>query len=159
MTLQDLGSLGEFVAAIATVVTLVYLAVQIRQNTRSIRASSFQASTRDTFEIIDHIALDPELNRIYFAGTRDYRSLCQEDRRRFGSYMMSLLGRWENLEFQCEQGVLDRSAFSFFHANMRVAFAQPGTWQWWDKARHLFSPGVQRLIERDFKRPPPLLAA
>ena len=153
MTIQDLGSLGEFIAAMATVATLVYLAIQIRQNTRSVRASSFQTSARDTFEIIDQVALDPELNRIYFAGTRDYRSLGPEDRRRFGTYMSSLLGRWENLEFQCEQGVVDRASFSFFHANMRVTFAQPGTWQWWDKARHLFSPGVQLLIERNFERP------
>jgi hypothetical protein len=34
MTLQDLGNIGEFVAAIGVVVSLVYLAVQIRR-TRS----------------------------------------------------------------------------------------------------------------------------
>jgi len=155
MTLQDLGSVGEFVAAVATVVTLVYLAIQIRQNTRFVRASSFQACTRDAFDIIDQIALDPELNRIYFAGTRDYRSLSAEDRKRFGAFMSSLLGRWENFEFQCSQSVLDRESFSFFHANMRVAFSQRGTWQWWDKARHLFSPAVQQLIEDQFERPAP----
>ena len=33
VTIQDLGSIGEFVAAIATVATLVYLAIQIRSNT------------------------------------------------------------------------------------------------------------------------------
>ncbi len=45
MTIQDLGSIGELVAAIATLATLGYLAVQIRQNTRSMRAAAFQAST------------------------------------------------------------------------------------------------------------------
>ena len=34
MTLEDLGNLGEFVGAIGVVVSLVYLALQIRQNTR-----------------------------------------------------------------------------------------------------------------------------
>lgn len=38
MTIQDLGSLGELVAAIATIATLAYLAVQIRHNTRHVRA-------------------------------------------------------------------------------------------------------------------------
>jgi hypothetical protein len=32
LTLQDLGNLGEFVGAVAVVVSLVYLAVQIRQS-------------------------------------------------------------------------------------------------------------------------------
>ena len=31
MTIQDLGSLGELIAAVATVLTLGYLAVQLRQ--------------------------------------------------------------------------------------------------------------------------------
>ena len=40
MTIQDLGSLGELIAAVATVATLGYVALQIRQNTRSVRAAS-----------------------------------------------------------------------------------------------------------------------
>ncbi len=37
MTLEDLGNLGEIIGAIAVVISLVYLAVQIRQNTAQIR--------------------------------------------------------------------------------------------------------------------------
>ena len=36
MSIQDLGSIGEFVAALATLATLVYLAIQIRQNTKQV---------------------------------------------------------------------------------------------------------------------------
>jgi hypothetical protein len=38
-TIQDLGAIGEFVGAIVVVVTLVYLVLQIRQNTLSIRSN------------------------------------------------------------------------------------------------------------------------
>lgn len=57
MTIQDWGSVGELLAAVATVATLGYLAVQVRQNTQSTRAenyavvldriSSTQAALRD----------------------------------------------------------------------------------------------------------------
>ena len=43
MTLQDLGSVGEFVAAIATLATLIYLATQIRQNSESVKAAAAQS--------------------------------------------------------------------------------------------------------------------
>ena len=33
MTIVELGSLGEFLGSILTLVTLAYLAIQIRQNT------------------------------------------------------------------------------------------------------------------------------
>ena len=42
MTLEDLGNLGEFVAAIGVIASLVYLALQIRQNTASLRSSTHQ---------------------------------------------------------------------------------------------------------------------
>lgn len=35
MTIMELGALGEILGAIAVIVTLIYLAVQIKQNTRS----------------------------------------------------------------------------------------------------------------------------
>ena len=46
MTIQDLGSIGEFVAAIATVATLVYLAIQIRSNTAALRSESRRGSRK-----------------------------------------------------------------------------------------------------------------
>ncbi len=33
MTIQDLGAIGDLVGGVAVLVTLVYLAMQIRQNT------------------------------------------------------------------------------------------------------------------------------
>ncbi len=38
-----LGDLGDFVGAVAVVVTLVYLTVQLRQNTAALRSNSWQA--------------------------------------------------------------------------------------------------------------------
>lgn len=40
MNIQDLGSIGELVAALATIATLIYLTIQIQQNTRAMRATS-----------------------------------------------------------------------------------------------------------------------
>jgi len=39
MTITELGALGEFVGAIGVVITLIYLAIQIRQNTRAMEES------------------------------------------------------------------------------------------------------------------------
>jgi hypothetical protein len=44
MTLEDLGNIGEFVAAIGVVVSFVYLAVQIRQVNRTFNVRFGSAS-------------------------------------------------------------------------------------------------------------------
>ena len=40
MTIQDWGAIGELVGGAAVVLTLVYLAVQLRQNTKSVETSA-----------------------------------------------------------------------------------------------------------------------
>ncbi len=41
MTIQDLANLGETIGGFGVVISLLYLAVQIRQNTRAVRSSSY----------------------------------------------------------------------------------------------------------------------
>ena len=60
MNIQELGSIGEFVAAIATVATLAYLALQIRQNTRALRHSALQTHKESIQQMIALIAASPE---------------------------------------------------------------------------------------------------
>jgi hypothetical protein len=42
MSLEDLGNIGELIAAIGVIVSLVYLAVQMRQNTAALQSGSRQ---------------------------------------------------------------------------------------------------------------------
>ena len=64
MTIFELGALGEFVGSIAVVVTLIYLALQIRQNTsrRMILVFSLFKNTREVQFRDQHIHLSHHLN-------------------------------------------------------------------------------------------------
>ena len=75
MTLEDLGNIGEFVAAIAVVVSLVYIAFQIRQgsrqisqNTNSVLGSVELETTRLHSHWLLSVAQSPELGRIWRLG-------------------------------------------------------------------------------------------
>lgn len=50
MTIQDLGSIGELVAAVATLATLIYLSLQIRQNSKSNEYTATDRITADVSE-------------------------------------------------------------------------------------------------------------
>ena len=41
--LESLGNIGEFLGALAVLISLVYLAIQIRQNTQTVRSATHQA--------------------------------------------------------------------------------------------------------------------
>jgi hypothetical protein len=154
MSLQDLGSLGELISAVAVVVSLLYLAVQIRQNTRSVRSSTFQSAVRDTTEIIDPMIHYPELNRIWYDGVHDFDSLSTEDRRRFAAYMTSTLRRLENLVYQTNEGTLAPESWEGVRANFKNTFSYPGTLVWWKRARHLFNRQLQEFIDNELSDGP-----
>lgn len=149
MTLQDLGNLGELVGAIGVIVSLVYLAIQIRQNTRSVRAASFQEAVRDIIAITDTLAMDPELSRIYWKGLADFESLDADERRRFSSYFVSMFRRLENIVYQTRHGALEAGSWVGVRMTAMSLFARPGTRTWWAQAEEFFSEDFRAYVERE----------
>ena len=62
MTIQDLGSIGELIAAIATIATLVYLAIQIRQNTAQQKLDAYVSVQHGQNSVVD-LLRDPDMMR------------------------------------------------------------------------------------------------
>ena len=58
---EDLGNLGDFVGGIGVMITLAYLAVQIRRNTRALRSNTHQAMMDSGHSINTTLTEHPEL--------------------------------------------------------------------------------------------------
>ena len=86
MTLNELGSLGEFISGLAVVVTLVYLALQIRHNTRAVRSSMHQDMIESTLRIAESVSDNENVGRIVLKADEDYDNLTKEERIRFEAY-------------------------------------------------------------------------
>ena len=83
MTLQDAGVIGDVVTSIATVVTLIYLAIQIRQNTHTMRVTSTTSHIESLGSTTLLLAQDRELSDIYFAGLSGEQTLDLSQERQF----------------------------------------------------------------------------
>ena len=83
MTIQDLGSIGEFIGAFLVFATLIYLIIQVRANTRSNQLMMFESFTRDMNDVNMGIAQDPELTRIWKEGTTHPEKLSPLDADRY----------------------------------------------------------------------------
>jgi len=149
VTLQDLGNIGELVGAIGVVVSLVYLGVQIRQNTRSVRSASFQEAIRDVITITDALATDRELSRIYWKGLADFDCLEQDERRRFSAYLVGMFRRFENIVYQTRHGALDASSWEGVMETAIITLSRPGGVAWWAQAQDLFPRDFRRYVEQE----------
>ena len=64
MNWDAIGAIGETLGAIAVVVTLIYLAAQIRQNSRFVKAATYHSTMRARNEFNFAVATTPELSAL-----------------------------------------------------------------------------------------------
>ncbi len=132
MTIMELGALGELLGAIGVIVTLAYLAVQIRQNTRSMdenkrlalaqtyqmRADALQGML---VQAASSAILGPLIVKLTTLGyPTDLSSLSkisEEERGIFKQWQIAQQTHWDNMFYQYQQGYIDPE---YYESEFRV---------------------------------------
>ena len=138
ISIQDLGSLGEFLGGIAVVVSLVYLALQIRQNTqhvvqntRSIRREGARAFFEDANVWRSYLIQSPEIAELYRRGLRQPEELEPGEWLRFRMLMQGLFEHWRFAFFTRHDAEPWVSTWESF---LEGTLAGPGGARYWDWA-------------------------
>ena len=149
---QLLGNYGEFVGAIAVVVTLAYLAVQIRQNTASMNESRRMAITQSQIDwtsmfnssmmTMSDSAYFPE---IWIKAHKDFASLTEDERVRLEFNMTAMLARLDALHLQYQNGFLDDETFEATFKSSVKRFAP--VWKSLGASYELRRPSFRREVE------------
>ncbi len=135
MDITTLAAWGEFLGGIAVVVSLVYLAVQIRTNTKTIRASNYSdlllASTG-----FSTMTVDPETASLYLRGLDSFEGLSAEDQIRFHGLMSQLIGPISQAFVLHQQTLLDGAGLESQTKSLPSLFENAGVRQWWEANQH-----------------------
>lgn len=150
---QDLGSIGEMVSAIAVVVSLIYLAFQIRQNTSQIdqntqaaRASAFDSSIAHTMAARQAIFENQDVARIYHEGSADPDSLSEQDRMRYRLIVHNVLWSIWNLQSQAQVGGLAAETWEAQLMILRRIMSWKGVQWFWAHYRGEFGESFQTEV-------------
>jgi len=147
MSLQDLGNIGEFIGAIGVVASLIYLALQIRQNTKAVRRTA-HISAVDAFNNFNSlIAQSPEVARIGRIGMLDPGKLNEDERVRFERLMSIVITNLENLFFQHRDGLLEAERWEAYEAILRDFVSFPIFPSYWQQARRRMSRSFVTYVE------------
>jgi hypothetical protein len=147
VNLEPINALAQLIASIGVIVSLFYLAVQIRQNTRSQRSVVVDSLTRSLINLIGPQGYDPELTRGFVSATEDWHGASEEDRLRAIAVLFITFKLFENAWFQQRQGTLDPEQWEAWDLHIRVYFHRPGVKTWWSLRRAMFVAGFRNYIE------------
>lgn len=146
MTIQDLGSIGELVAAIATVATLGYLGLGIRQNTQSVRWSTELELSKLVIDFHARATGQPELLRIYDAAV-DPSSLRPEDVRRFRWFIAEWFVIFDGQYDFYRKGLISEESWKPKIAACLGLLENPIIADWWEKRQAPLSGEFREYIE------------
>lgn len=106
MNWDAIGAIGEIIGALAVVISLAYLASQIRIQNRESRAASVHQVIEGYRSSIAALH-DPEMADIWISGMEDFDSLAPSQRLRFVIYLTVALRSFEDAYFQWREGRLE----------------------------------------------------
>ena len=106
MSLNDLANLGQVIGALAVVISLIYVALQIRQNTNAVRSATAQTVHEHFAKWYHLVAADDVLSQIVANGLRDYASLSEKEKVRFIATFMAFLSYSQNAFLKWREGLL-----------------------------------------------------
>jgi len=146
-TIQDLGSLGEFVGSIGVVVTLFYLSAQIRSQNKESHANALNALTQQWADVT-LMFCDADLNLVWQRGLVDFHGLDDNERGRFSSVIQNLTQTFEGLFLQKQNDRMDSEAWDAIERRIQTLFSAPGIQQWWQIRGFWFTDSFQAFINQ-----------
>ena len=112
-TAQLLGNLGEFVGAIGIVVTLIYLAMQIRQSNHASMLNFENGSLSRSFDLQHRVALDRQAAEWWARGADDFDELDSVDQQRLVLWESSAIQLWWNNYLARKRGLVSDEFWNY----------------------------------------------
>ena len=147
LTLTEMAEFAEVVAAIAIVISLIFVGIQLQNNSLATRSANANASTALVQNWYQEMSHDSEAVNIFIRGLHDPTKLSQEDWAQFIYITHSAHLAFQNTHFLVEEGTLDNKIEMAMTSALLAVKDQPGFQLYWSQRKSLLSEGYRNFIE------------
>ena len=145
MTISDLGSIANLLAAIGVLVTLIYLSRQVRQGNRLAKSQARQRMVEQSDEEIYRWGSDSRLRNCFVKKG----ALSEEEHEILHCWLVAAMRQREWEWFQYKDGVIGRDVYEAYHAVIGIVLGTPRTGKWWKKIGRIgFNPEFVADVDR-----------
>lgn len=144
---NTVSAIAELVGAAAVVATLIYLSIQIRQNTATVLASTELESARLFLEFHARMSHSADMAHIWDLGLTDASRLNPDEKRRFIWLVSEYFFMVEGLFVQYRQGFLSAGSWLPHEATVIGMLAHALIRNWWDSGVSPFSIAFSEHVQ------------
>jgi hypothetical protein len=152
MEISDWGIIAEIVSAIGIIVTLIYLAIQVHQNTRQEEFQGLQAAILRFLNNVDSITRTEEDAEIFRKGVNYFEDLPSAEQGSFHSKMHSLLHGFHSIWILYKSGILPEYELVAMRRIYVELLMSPGGGQWWKSFKHIPPPHLVAYLDEEVEK-------
>ena len=147
MNWEMLAALGQLAAVFAGIPSLIYLALQIRAQTRERRQSAVNALNVQWGDLTCALHESSDFGAIFLRGVQSFADLDPVSKLRFSAFFNRFLNYFEGMYLSHLDGMLTASSWGKIERTMSDLISYPGTQQWWETRRHWHTEEFGRIVD------------
>jgi len=147
MSLTELSSIASIVSGAAVIVSIIYLALQIRQAAKNQRGTVHQMRAALSADVMLRIA-ESDLSQSFRAGLTGDPEISETQFWRYFYAASAIMRTAENAFSQYQDGLVTDAHFESAKASARVFFGSPGYRALWQATRLSREPGFRAFMDQ-----------
>lgn len=154
MTLEQYANLFEVVGGAIVIVTLIFLVIQLRQNTRALKSATVLGSHNTTLTVYGMLVEDSMI-QVLVKGMPRPSDLTPVEKAKFNAFWTATLQNYQQTYFQIRAGTYDEDLYDGWWQVLRDNFLSPGFQLHWKQRKFILSHEFQEFVEKEVLSRPP----
>jgi len=149
---EMLAAIGQLAAVSVGIPSLIYLAIQIREQTKERRQSTVNVLTVQWSDLTKSLHDNPEFGAIFLRGLQSFDNLDPVSKLGFSAFFNRFFKNFQAMYFAHGEGILSEELWGEIDRTMSDFIAYPGLQQWWKTRRHWHTEEFAEVIDRIIAR-------
>lgn len=147
MSLEQVAFLAQIISAVAVFASLIFVGLQVKQNTSAVRAASSQAHSVMYHGLTDNLVNNEGFATIWWKGVDRLDDLHEGEIVRFFAFASSIFRFFESSRVQWLRGQLDDEHWHTIEQHAIALLVKPGVQVFWQQRKHWHCPAFQHWVQ------------
>src|SRR6478672_6488527 len=142
-----LTAIGQLATVIIGVPSIIYFAIQLREQTRERRQSAVNALTVQWGDLTKALHENAEFTALFLRGVQSFHDLDAVSKLRFSAFQNRFFKNFEGMYYSRREGILTPELWEEIDRTMSDFLAYKGIQEWWQTRRHWHTEEFRRVVD------------
>ena len=145
-------ALAQLATVLVGIPSLIYFAVQLREQTRERRQEAMNALTVQWGDLTKALHENAEFAALFLRGVHSFHDLDAVAKLRFSAFQNRFFKNFEGMHYSKREGILTPELWSEIDRTMSDFLAYDGVRQWWETRKHWHTESFVCVVDEMIAR-------